>query len=339
MTGVQQLLRWAIVGTGGVSEYFVSDLNAVEGSGPVSIVSRDAARGREFADRYGVTSAYDFKDALKDESVDVIYIATPMATHHAMAAAALRAGKHVVVEKPIAMNADEARDLFAIAREEDRFLTEAMWMMFNPTFHAVQAAVNSGRIGRLRSIRASFGLPFPKDGGSRRDAILGGSALLDQGIYAVSLVRALMGEPERVHVSGDAIAGVDVTHWVTLEFSNGRFAQIAGSMQEYTDPSASISGTEGWISIDPPFWASAGLTVRSGDIASAFTQPARTELPADGFGYAPMIRAISNAINTGSRHCTEHSPDDTVAVIDLLARMRAKIMGPASRSLVASHRD
>lgn len=336
MTGVQQPLRWAIVGTGGVSEYFVSDLNNVEGSVPVSIVSRDAARGREFADRYRVASAYEFEDALNDESVDVIYIATPMATHHRMAAAALNAGKHVVVEKPIAMNADEARELFAIARREDRFLTEAMWMMFNPTFHALQAAVDAGRIGQLRSIRASFGLPFPKDAGSRRDAILGGSALLDQGIYAVSLVRALMGDPERVHVSGHALAGVDLTHWITFEFSDGRFAQIAGSMQEYTDPSASINGTGGWISVDAPFWASAGLTLRSGDIASAFTQPVRTEQAADGFGYGPMIRAITNAINAGYRYCAEHSPNDTVAVIDLLDRMRAEILNPADRSQVAA---
>ncbi|GGJ22385.1 Gfo/Idh/MocA family protein [Paenarthrobacter histidinolovorans] len=339
MTNVQQPLRWAVVGTGGVSEYFVSDLNTVEGSVPVAIVSRDAARGREFADRYSVASSYEFSDALSDESVDVIYIATPMATHYTMAAAALKAGKHVVVEKPIAMNADEARELFSIARKEDRFLTEAMWMMFNPIFHAVLAAVNAGGIGHLRSIRASFGLPFPKDDGSRRDAVFGGSALLDQGIYAVSLVRALMGDPERVHVSGDAQGGVDLTHWITLEFSDGRFAQIAGSMQEYTDPSASINGTGGWISVDQPFWAAAGFTVRSGDIASAFTQPVRTERPADGFGYSPMIRAIGDAINAGDRYCKEHSPDDTVAVIELLERMRAKILNQASRSRAAVGRD
>ena len=325
MSAVQPL-RWSVVGTGAVSASFVSDLHIVKNAAPISIVSRNPATARLFADRHKVPFAYQFQDALHDEKVDVIYIATPPATHHVLAAAALSAGKHVVVEKPLAMNAYEARDLFAIASRNDRFLMEAMWMKFNPTYLAARAAVREGRIGQVRSIRASFGLPFPSDAGSRRHATLGGSALLDQGIYPVTLVHSLLGEPERLQIAGRSVEGVDVSHWATFEFSDGRFAQIAGSMEEYTDPSAAISGTDGWISLDPPFWASSGFTLRSGDIASAFTAPERIEKPTEGWGYAPMIHAISEAINEGRRHCTEHTPEDTFAVIDLLARLRTKLL-------------
>lgn len=324
-------VRWGIVGTGGVSGYFISDLHLTENAEAVSVASRDAARAAQYAAEKGVATGCDFATMLKDPIVDVVYIATPPATHHALARAALEAGKHVVVEKPVSLQPAHVQDLIDIAGRADRFLMEAMWMKFNPVIRRVVDLVQSGAIGEIRSMRASFGLPFPAGQGSRWDAELGGSALFDQGIYPLTLATMLLGHPSKFTARGVVVSGVDTSHRVTLDFDNDRFAQLAGSMVEYTDPSAAVSGTDGWISIDPPFWTPRAITVHRGDIPTALMEPEREEFQLEGFGYVPMIRAICGAINRGEREQSEHTHADTMSSMELLSRIRAALTTGADR--------
>ncbi len=137
------------------------------------------------------------------------------------------------------LNAGEVRDLDGEARRSGVFLMEAMWTKFNATIARVQAEVRSGGLGVVRSVRASFGVPFPEGVGSRWRPELGGSALLDQGIYPVTLAVMFLGRPTRVRAVGVVRpGGVDVTEHLTLEYPDGRFAQLASSMVEVIDPSA-----------------------------------------------------------------------------------------------------
>jgi predicted dehydrogenase len=327
MTTISDPVRWGIVGTGYISESFVSDIAATENAVPLAVCSRSAERAGAFAERHGIAAHYsDLAQMLASPAVELVYIGTPHATHYPIAQAALRAGKHVVIEKPMALDGAQVRDLIATAARGDRFLMEGMWMKFNPAIREVQRLVAEGRIGTVRSVRAAFGLPFPRDLGSRWQAELGGSALLDEGIYPVTLARMVLGEPDEVIASGTWSApGVDASEWMTLEYSGRRFAHLACSMVEYLDSSASINGTHGWITLDGPFLSTRAITIHSGEIVEALMAPERRQYELEGNGYVPMIRAVGEAVRSGIREHPLHLLAETVATIDLLDRIRRQL--------------
>ena len=326
-------LRWGLVGTGAVSEAIAADLSLGDAQA-VAVCSRSESRAAAFGDRHGIASRHLSLDSfLDDESVDLVYIATPHATHLEIGLAALAAGKHVVIEKPIALSGDEARALAEAAATADVFLMEAMWMRFNPAFRDLLAVIESGRIGEPRSVRASFGAPFPRDGGSRWQAELGGSTLLDQGIYTVELARAVLGDPDRVSSSAVWSAPqVDATTWTTLEWEDGRFAQLSSSMVECLEPSATVHGTTGWVRLEPPFWTTSALAIHSGEMPDVLFKPERRDYPREGNGYTPMIRSIGEAVRAGRTQHPWCPMSETMATFDLLDRVRAAFSSSSSSS-------
>jgi predicted dehydrogenase len=172
--------RWAAIGTGTISRSVVPDLQRCDGAEVAVVESRDAAKAAQFAQEFGIPqSTNDFDEVQADDAIDAIYLATPFATHHAMARSALAAGKHVLVEKPMAMNSAEVADLFEAAREHGRFVMEAMWMKFSPVFRRLHGEIDKGTIGSPRNVRATFSIPFPgEDNSSKWDITRSGGALL-----------------------------------------------------------------------------------------------------------------------------------------------------------------
>ena len=322
--------RWAVVGTGTISESVVPDLMSCPGAEVGLVHSRDGAKAARFADRFGVpSSTADYEAVLADDSIDAVYLATPFATHHAMARAALVAGKHVLVEKPMAMDAAEVADLFAVAAVQRRFLMEAMWMKFSPAFRRLHAEIAAGTIGEPRNLRAGFALPFPDDGGSRWDVTRSGGSLLDQGIYPVTLAHSVFGAPSTVHAGGTVRPdGLDLAEHVTLEFDNGRFAQLVSGMTEFADCSAAVGGTSGWLTLTAPFWATTDVEVHAGSFRKIFRSPELIEHERQGNGYVPMLPAVVEAIDAGLLQHPAHTADDTVAVFSTLDAVMARIRTP-----------
>ncbi len=323
--------RWAAIGTGTISRSVVPDFAECPGADVVIVHSRDAAKAEAFAGEFGIPDfTDDFEAILEDERIDAIYLGTPFAAHFAMAQRALEAGKHVLVEKPMAMNADEVAELFEIAAGKQQFLMEAMWMKFNPAFQRLMTDLAGGLIGEPRSLRASFGIPFPDDGGSKWDVTRSGGALLDQGIYPVALAHAIFGPPDSLHAVGTLRNdGLDVAEHFTLEYSGARFAQAAASMAEFADPSATVSGTRGWISIPAPFWYSTDLEVHAGSAEAMFVSPERVHYEREGNGYVPMLREVIGAISAGAREHRIHPADDTVEIFRILDEVRREVVdGP-----------
>jgi predicted dehydrogenase len=197
-----------------------------------------------------------------------------------------------------------------------------MWTVFGPTFKALSSAIAEGVIGEVRSVRASFGVPFPRGVGSRWSAALGGSALLDQGIYPVTLANAFLGVPEETAARAVFEDEVDVTTWITLRYAGGRFAQLSASCVEFTDLSASINGTSGWITLDAPFWAGSGFTVHS--VGGAPSGERHSFEQRVGGGFVPMIEAVSAAIRDGSPAVAEHTSADCLAVFAQLDEIRRR---------------
>ncbi|WP_051808262.1 Gfo/Idh/MocA family protein [Actinoplanes subtropicus] len=321
-------VRWAVVGTGAISQRFVPDLRSMPGAEVVAVFGRSGSRA--FAAEHGIAAAFDdYPALLADPVIDAVYLATPFGTHRRMARAALEAGKHVLVEKPMARTAAEVADLFALAAERGQFLMEAMWMKFNPGFRDVLRVIAEGLIGEPRSIRAGFGVPFPGDrAGSRWDPERGGSTLLDQGIYPVTLAHAVFGPPAAVHASGMVEPnGVDVAEHITLDYAGGGFAHLAASMVEFVEPSAAISGTHGWVGIPPMFWATTSYTLHAGSREALFGNPPRTELPQEGNGFVPMLRAAGEAIERGWVQHPEHNAATTIEVFRTLDAIRTQLTG------------
>jgi len=323
------VIRWAAVGTGTISHSVVPDLQTVDGNEVVLVHSRDAAKAAAFAEQYGIPrSTGDYEAAISDPEVDAVYLATPFATHHELARRALLAGKHVLVEKPMAMTAAEVEDLLRVARERGVFLMEAMWMKFNPAYRRLHEEIAAGTIGEVRSVRATFSIPFPDDGGGRWDLARSGGAFLDQGIYPITLAHDVLGEPEEVTARGLVRDdGLDLSTHFTLDYADGRFAQGAASMVEFGELTASVAGTRGWITLAPPFWARTILTIHAGDFRRIFAEPEQVEYPREGNGYVPMLREVAQAIGDGVLEHPVHPEAATVAAFrtidDILARVRA----------------
>lgn len=321
-------IGWGLIGTGEVSRSFAADLTYETGSRRVAVASRDARRAGAFARESRVERAYQGLEALlADPEVDVVHIGTPHGTHRDIALSALAAGKHIVVEKPIALNRSQAEEIASAAASAGLFAMEGMWMKFNPAYRAVLDTITAGDIGTPKSVRASFGVPFPTDTGSRWSAELGGSTLLDQGIYPITLVMAVLGTPTEISARGEVRPdGVDLTAHMTFEFGGGRYAQIAVSMIDFCEPTATVNGSSGWITLPTPFWAASYFQTHSGSDPEQLAKGIRTDRPSIGNGFTPMIQHVNEAVTTGLTQSPIHPLSDTLEVFDVLDEVRGQLL-------------
>ena len=323
-------LRVAVVGTGEVSHQVASDLALTDGAELSAVSSRSIESAESFLAALGARARAfgDYAECLADPDVDLVYLGTPHATHHDLALRAIRAGKNVLVEKPLAMDAAAARDLAGAGRAAGVFLMEGMWTKFNAVIRRVFDLIGEGAVGEVRSVRASFGIPFPRDGSSRWRADLGGSSLLDQGIYPITLARVMLGDPTEIHAGGTVRPdGVDLTGHLTLGYPGGRFAQLSWSMVEFTDVSATISGTEGVISIHPAFWTPERATLmRSSGPGATVPEITEIEIEREGFGFVPMLRSVAETIAAGRIENALHPMSETIATAELMDRARALLV-------------
>ena len=289
----------------------------------VAISSRHTRSAEEFASSFAIPVGFNNYGEMLDADIDAVYIGTPHVTHFKLAREALNRGRHVLCEKPIGLNAAEVRELAAIASESGAFLMEAMWMKFNPTYLRLREIVKEGAIGEIRSVRSSFGAPFPRDDSSRWKP--GGSALLDQGIYPVTLSHMFLGEPSGVTADGIMKAdAIDLSQNYTLNYPDGRFAQGASSMVDFLDQAASLSGTSGWITIDTGFWFASRFTLHHFSAEKGETREIY-EATREGYGYVPMLREVTAAILNGEREHPLHTLDQTARVFDTLDEIRRQI--------------
>ncbi|MFE6822231.1 Gfo/Idh/MocA family protein [Streptomyces sp. NPDC057690] len=322
-------VRWAIVGTGAVSRHIAADLAAVPKTQLAAVLSRSLTKARTFADEFGFAEAFDdLGDLVADPQVDAIYIATPHALHAPMALRAIAAGKHVLVEKPLGVNAAEARRIAEAARRHGVFAMEAMWMKFNPSFRAFVDQARGGRIGDIRTVRGYFGLPLGTVDSPLWSAERSSSTLLDQGIYPVTLALELLGTPNGITADGHVRAdGVDLTEYVTLRYDGGQVAHLAASMVQFIEPTASVSGTAGWMTIPAPFMQAtqfATHAMEDGLTAKLFS-PEVSRFDREGHGYVPMLRAVTEAIRRGDTEHEWHPLRATVDAFDVLDGIRAAL--------------
>ncbi len=260
-------VRWGIVATGNISTSFTKDLALLADDAVVTAVaSRSMESATRFADQFGIEHRYDdWRRLLDDGVVDVLYIGTPHPQHYAVARAALQAKVAVLCEKPVTLTARQARDLVAVAVENNTLFAEAMWMRTNPVIQAFFADLGKGVIGEPMEALADFGFYKANPPARLLDHALGGGSLMDGGIYPMTFVHMALGKPAEVKAVGSLNDdGVDLNVAMAWRYDSGAVAALTCGLRSQNPFTASVSGPEGSLVAPEPLPPSRVLRAQYG---------------------------------------------------------------------------
>ena len=289
-------LNWGIISTGVIAEQFCQDMKYVGNGQILAVAARQLASAQLFAKKHSIAKTYQgYQQLFDDPEIDVVYIATPHNLHFQQVHDALMAGKSVLCEKPFTVNSRECRQLSLLAKEKGLFLMEAMWTYFLPAMKKAKRWVDSGRIGKIKHIKADFGYPLPYDSERREwNAELAGGCLLEMGIYPIALAQLFLGQPIESFTVNAQIApnGVEKDVIIMAEVNEVRLT-LASSFQCKLQNWAYIIGEEGYIAI-PNFWRADQCTLYKLDEQIDHFTDARQSL---GFNYE--AEAVGEAILNG----------------------------------------
>lgn len=316
-------MRWGVIGTGLIASVFTEDLRLLPGHEVVAVGSRRQETADAFGERFGVPHRHaTYESLVADPDVEAVYVSTPHPGHHAAARLAIDAGQAVLVEKAFTVNAAEARDLVAAARARGTFLMEAMWMRFLPHMVRVRELIAEGAVGDVRMVTADHGQWFAKDPAHRLFAPeLGGGALLDLGVYVVSLASMVLGRPERITaVSDPAFTGVDAQTVVVLQHEGGRQAVLSSTLEARTPTRATIVGTDGYLELDRVWMAPSGFDLVRRDGADL-----RYDEPHEGHGLRHEAAEVEHCVAAGLTESPVMPLDETVSIMETMDEVRRQI--------------
>jgi predicted dehydrogenase len=316
-------VRWGILGTGKISRAFANALKDTPGAVLAGVASRSLDTAQAFAAEFGAPAAYGSYQQLADApDVDLVYIGTPHPMHAANARMALEAGKGVLCEKPFTMNLREAEHVIALARSKKLFLMEAMWTRFMPALAEVRRIIASGEIGKVHQVVADFG--FKADFGPEHrvyNPALGGGALLDLGIYPLSIAAALLGPVESVRAQAELGAtGVDVQTGFTLRHRGGGMSVCSCSLQARTPCELTVSGEFGHVRMNTMFHRTQSISVVLADGSSR-----TVATPYLGNGYVHEAIEAQRCFRAGMIESPGMTHDETLALMAVMDEARRQI--------------
>jgi len=321
-----QVIRWGILGTGKIAKAFATALRETPDAKLVAVASRAVDSATKFGQEYGAERFHGSYQALADDpDVDVIYIGTPHPMHHENALMCLNGGKAVLVEKSFTMNRRQAEDIIKLARAKNLFVMEAMWTRFMPSVVEAKRIVDSGEIGKPANVTADFG--FTAEVGPEHRLLapeLGGGALLDLGIYPLSMSSFFMGAVTGVKAQAEmAATGVDMQTAFTLTHEGGGVSSCACSLRSRTPTELTISGTKGFVRLHDRFHNTDTITVTLVDGAS---RNERTlSLPKSGNGYTHEAQEVGRCLRAGLIESPVMPHAETLALMGTLDDIRAQI--------------
>ncbi|MCG8569404.1 MAG: Gfo/Idh/MocA family oxidoreductase [Spirochaetes bacterium] len=257
-------IHFGIIATGNIAHKFADQFQKIKNAQLLAIGSRSQKKAKQFAKKFDIPRAYGSYSALaEDPDIRAVYIATPHHLHKENTIMALTNGKAVLVEKPFAINAIQAKEMIDLAKSRKQFIMEAMWMRFNPSLVRMKELIDSGVIGTIVQLHADFGFFAPYNPDHRLfNPVLGGGALLDIGIYPISLASWLLGYPDDIKsfvIKGKT--GVDEINAITFFYQKGAIATLTSNFRSDSDRTVYISGTKGSILLDSAWHRSLKLTL------------------------------------------------------------------------------
>ena len=316
------MIKWGVIGTGLVVDMFCSDFPDVEGAKLHSIYGRRHEKANEVASKFGFSHVFsDLDEFLSQSDLDVVYIGTPHTTHADFAIRAMKAGKHVLCEKPFAVNEEEVKTILKTSKETGRFVMEALWTLYLPSIIKALEWIEAGDIGDVRLITADFGDALSTDPKSRiHNPDLAGGALLDVGIYPVLLSNAVnkaMPDCIKAHTIFTK-TGVDDTTTMSMNYGDDTTASLSASVSVRTKWSAVIYGTKGHIEIPEFYRAKEAILVA--DECEEFYMDRSA-----GLGYQHEAQAVTDLIASGATESPIVTHEFSLNLIRTLDRIRKEI--------------
>jgi len=258
------MINWGIIGAGGIAKVFANGLRFSKTGQLTAVAGRTPGKAETLADLFGVEKRYTSYEALlADSSIDAVYISTIHPLHLEPVAMAAKAGKHILVEKPIAMNAADAAKMVALAREHDVFLMEAFMYRCHPQITKLVELIQDGAIGDVLVVRSTFGFQATFNPDSRTfNREMGGGGILDVGCYPASMARLIAGaaagkpflDPIELKATGVVgPTGVDHYTTATLKFENDVIAEIATAITCNLPGETVIHGSGGILTVPNPW--------------------------------------------------------------------------------------
>jgi predicted dehydrogenase len=315
-----EAVRWGILGTGKIARAFANALKDAPGAVLAGVASRSQDKAAAFGAEFSAGAAYGSYEALVGaQDIDLVYVGTPHPQHAANALMALRAGKGVLCEKPFTMNLREAEQVVTLARSKRLFLMEAMWTRYLPAYQEVKRILASGEIGTPRAVVADFG--FAASFGPEHRVFnpeLGGGALLDLGIYPLSVAAGLLGPVLEVRAQAEmGPTGVDVQTGFTLKHAGGGMSVCSCSFLARSPAELTVSGELGQNTM---FHRATSVTVKLADGVE------RTiETPYVGNGYAHEIIEAQRCWREGLLESPAMPLKETLALMGVMDEIRRQI--------------
>jgi predicted dehydrogenase len=315
-------VRWGILATGNISTALAGEIRRTPDCEVVAVGSRTVESARRFAAEHGIATAHGSYDALiEDDRVDVVYVGASHNAHASAVRHCLEVGRPVLCEKPLTVDATQAEELVRMARAANVFFMEAMWMRCRPGFAELLGVIGSGEIGDICHVRAALG--FVASGehpGRLLDPAQAGGALLDVGVYPITLVFATLGQPGEVRALSHLQGGVDRSTVIALSWPAGATAALAASLEAEIDTSAVFAGTKGRIEISAPFHEIGAFSVSAEGRA-----PRRVVPAALGRGYVHEVAEVARCLRAGLTESPLVPLDESIAIMRILDECRRQI--------------
>ena len=318
---MKKQIRIGILGAGRMAGWFSEGLTVVPDAVRYAVGSRTLEKAQAFAEKYGYEKAYgSYQEILQDPDVDLVYIATPIREHYACIRDCLEAGKPVLCEKSLTINAAQAEEVVALARSKNLFLMEAMWTRCQPAYRKIRQWVEEGLLGEIRAADGCFYTAAGK-GHRLYNLETGGGALLDLGYYPVTYAGSFLGmQPEQIlshTMMGET--GVDYMDSIVLAYANGSFAHLSTGLGEKKRATMYLLGTKGRVTLqdDLFFQAQKAQAVNfDNEVLASFEEP----FLKNGYEYEAM-EAV-RCLQEGKTESELVRLDDSVAAMKILDTCR-----------------
>lgn len=272
-------MKIATIGTSFITEWFLSAAAKIDNAEPIAVYSRNEQKGKDLASQYGIQKVYTDLDAmLKDDEIECVYVASPNSLHYQHASAALKAGKHVICEKPFTSTTKELKELSELAKSKHLFLFEAIVTIHMPNYISLKEKLPE--LGDIKMVQCNF-----SQYSSRYDKFMAGEsvnvfdpkfsggALMDINIYNLHFVMNLFGKPNDVHYYPNMTRGIDTSGVLVLNYE-GFHAVCVGCKDTKSHNISQIQGEKGYITLNSETsrCANYSLTTNDGTVLPAIKQ-------------------------------------------------------------------
>lgn len=315
-------MKMAILGAGGIAEKMAATIKEMPEVEAYAVASRSLEKAEKFAEQHGFEKAYgSYEEMVKDEAVDLVYVATPHSHHLEHGKLCARHGKNMLVEKAFTQNAGQAKELLELAKEKRVLAAEAIWTRYMPSRQMILDVMESGIIGEIHSLHATLSYPVAHVERIRRPELAGG-ALLDLGVYPLNFAFMAFGDDvERIDASAAlAETGVDMAVNMTLTYRDGKVASLFCDARVADNREGAIYGDKGYIMVQN---INNCEKIRVYDHNHELLK--EIPVPVQISGYEYEVLACMEAIQKGELECPQMPHKEIVRMMEVMDEVRAKI--------------